>query len=65
MHEMNTLQVPCSCERILEIELRNVRGDLHDMSERVSRLESLLVKGVMLLVANLAGMVVGLVQGGL
>lgn len=53
----------CSFERVYEVEMRGLHEDLNELKERVSRLETTLARGVLLLVANLAGVVVTLARG--
>ncbi len=52
----------CSCphEMAFTVQFKGLREDLKDLKDRVARLESTLARGVLLLVANLAGMVVTL-----
>jgi len=42
-------------ERVAEVRFKGLRADLSELKERVSGLEEKLNRGVMLLVANLAG----------
>jgi hypothetical protein len=44
------------------IEMRYLREDLAELKARVERLETTLARGVMLLVANLVGVVLTLAQ---
>lgn len=53
----------CGLDRVHEVEMRGLREDLRELKERVSRLEATLARGVLLLVANLAGVVVTLARG--
>ena len=43
-------------------EFRLLDGRLRDLKERVEKLESAMTRGLMLLVANLAGIVINLAQ---
>ena len=52
----------CPYEMAYEVQFRNLTGDLEELKERVRRLESTLARGVMLLVANLVGVVLTLAQ---
>ena len=52
----------CPDERIHELEYQVLNDGLHELKERVTRLEATLARGVMLLVANLAGMVMTLTR---
>jgi len=45
-----------------DVQFAHLRDDLADLRSRVQRLESTLARGVMLLVANLVGVVLSLVQ---
>ena len=53
---------PCPFERANRVELDNFSEDVRDMKARIGRLETTLARGVMLLVANLTGVVVMLVR---
>ena len=53
---------PCRYHLAREVEARNVRADLAELKERVQRLETTLTRGVLLLVANLAGIASVLAQ---
>ncbi len=59
---MNTTCDECGYERVFDLQLSNVRGDLSELKERVGRLEATLARGVLLLVANLVGVVMMLAQ---
>lgn len=59
---MKDEQQPCRYEMAYAVQFQNLREDLCELKDRVRRLESTLARGVMLLVANLAGMVMMLVQ---
>jgi hypothetical protein len=52
----------CGDGRACSVQFDCFRGDLNELKERVGRLESTLAHGVMLLVANLVGVVVTLAQ---
>jgi hypothetical protein len=52
----------CRYERAYAVQFESLRGDLNELKERVHRLETTLERGVMLLVANLVGMVITLAQ---
>lgn len=54
----------CTCpfEPIYALQMDNVREDLREVKERVSRLETTLARGVLLLVANLIGVTITLAQ---
>lgn len=51
----------CAFERAAEVEFRSLAASVRELKERMTRLESALARGTMLLVANLAGMVATLV----
>jgi hypothetical protein len=53
---------PCRYERVHAVQFESFRDDLRELKERVRRLESAIERGVMLLVANLVGIVVTLGQ---
>lgn len=53
---------PCACSHVYEVKLANLADDLHELKERVQRLELTLARGVMLLVANLVAVVMTLLQ---
>jgi hypothetical protein len=59
---MNATCDECSYERVFDLQVSNVRGDLSELKERVGRLESTLARGVLLLVANLVGVVMMLAE---
>lgn len=50
----------CRYEMVYRIQFENLTCAMNEIKERVQRLESILVRGVLLLVANLVGMVVTL-----
>ena len=47
---------------VFDAEFRLLDSKMMDLKERVTRLESTMARGVMLLVANLAGVVMSLAQ---
>lgn len=53
----------CAYERLYELQFGGLREDMHELKDRVGRLESTLARGVLLLVANLVGVVVTLALG--
>lgn len=53
---------PCPYERAYTVQFRNMESDFEEIKARVQRLEATLARGVMLLVANLAGVVMTLWQ---
>jgi len=52
----------CRYEKAYGVQFESLRDDLRELKERVRRLETALERGVMLLVANLVGMVITLAQ---
>ena len=52
----------CRYEKAYAVQFESLRDDLRELKERVRRLETTLERGVMLLVANLVGMVITLAQ---
>lgn len=52
----------CVCGRVYEVQVNNLSEDLKELKDRVQRLEATLARGVLLLVANLAGVAVSLAQ---
>ena len=48
--------------KVQEVEFRLLDGRLRDLKERVEKLETAMTRGLMLLVANLAGIVISLAQ---
>ena len=46
---------PCVFERVASVEIRHVREDLGEVRERVGKLETIIARGIALLLANLAG----------
>ncbi len=55
---MKDEQDRCRYEMAYQVQFQNLREDLNELKVRVGRLESTLARGVMLLVANLVGVVV-------
>ena len=53
---------PCAYERVAAVEFRNLNADIEEVRDRVGRLELVLSRGVNLLIANLVGVVMVLVQ---
>jgi hypothetical protein len=53
----------CSFERAAEVEFRGLAEDIHEIRDRVMRLEQTLARGVLLLLANLAGLAATMAQG--
>lgn len=53
----------CPHERVHEVEFRLLHESLQEVKNRVTRVELTLARGVMLLVANLVGVVMSLVRG--
>lgn len=49
-------------ERLYELQFENLNRDLNEVKDRVKSLEAALARGVMLLVANLAGVAIMLAQ---
>lgn len=49
-------------ERLYELQFENLNRDLNEVKDRVKSLEVALARGVMLLVANLAGVVTVLAE---
>lgn len=52
----------CPYEMAYDVQFRNLIGDLNELKDRIERLEVTLAKGLLLLVANLAGVVSVLAQ---
>lgn len=52
----------CRYEMAYAVQFQHLREDLGELKERVRRLEGMLVRGTVLLVANLLGMVTMLAQ---
>ena len=53
---------PCRYEMAYAVQFQNLREEIHEVKVRVERLESILARGVTLLVVNLVGVVMMLVQ---
>lgn len=53
----------CPYEKVYTVQFDKLTEDLKELKERVRSLEATLARGVLLLVANLAGVVVMLVRG--
>jgi hypothetical protein len=52
----------CRYEMVYDVQFRHLQGELGELKARVQRLEAAISRGVMLLVANLAGVVATLAQ---
>lgn len=52
----------CPMERVHQVEYRLLSGQYEDIKVRVARLETQLARGILLLVANLAGVVTTLAR---
>ncbi|HOZ46286.1 MAG TPA: hypothetical protein PLO37_12175 [Candidatus Hydrogenedentes bacterium] len=52
----------CVYEKVYEVQFKALAGDLAELKERVRRLEATLGRGVILLVANLVGVAMTLLQ---
>ena len=52
----------CGCGQAQAFQLKRLDGDVREVKERVQRLETTLARGVMLLVANLAAVIMSLAQ---
>jgi len=52
----------CRYEQVYAVQFKSLTDGLNELKDRVQRLEATLARGVLLLVANLAGVVVMLVQ---
>lgn len=59
---MKTETEPCRYEMAYSVQFQHLREDLGEVKDRVKRLELTLGRGVLLLLANLVGMVMMLVQ---
>ena len=59
---MKTESEPCRYEMAYAVQFQHLRDDLGEVKDRVMRLELTLGRGVLLLLANLAGMVMMLIQ---
>ena len=53
----------CPQREVHEVQFRLLEGQLKDLKERVAKLESTMARGILLLVANLVGVVMTLAQG--
>lgn len=53
----------CPHERVHKVEYKALRDSLDEVRKRVTRLEVTLSRGVLLLVANLVGMIISLARG--
>lgn len=60
---MSKSRESCPHGRAHEVEYRVLTDSLTELRDRVARVESALVRGVMLLVANLAGVFLSLAHG--
>lgn len=52
----------CTYEKVFEVECKSLKTSLRELKERVQRLELMMTRGVMLLVANLMGVVIVLAR---
>ena len=52
----------CGYRHAYEFQMSSLNEDLHEVKERVQRLETTLTRGVMLLVANLVAVIMSLAQ---
>lgn len=52
----------CPDEKVHRVEYRMLSESLRELKERVTRVEATMTRGVMLLVANLAGVLVTLAR---
>lgn len=52
----------CSFQQVARVEFRNLAEDLRELKARVHDLERTLARGVMLLIANLAGLIVAIAK---
>ena len=52
----------CQFEKVYELQFRGVNQDLAELSERVKRVETVLARGVFLLITNLAVVIITLAQ---
>ncbi len=52
----------CRYELAWAVQFKNLTDDVNEVKQRVERLETTLARGVMLLVANLVGVVITLAQ---
>lgn len=59
---MTTECVECGC-RVQELQLNGLNEDMREVKQRVERLETVLARGMLLLIANLGAVVLSLVEG--
>ena len=59
---MENNECECAYEKVYAVQYAGLRDELLELKTRVGRLETTLAQGILLLVANLAGMVVTLVH---
>ena len=52
----------CRYQAAYTLQFNSLKEDLRDLKERVNRLEGMLARGMMLLIANLAGALVTLAR---
>jgi len=52
----------CPSREVYDVEFRLIDGKLLDLKERVEKVEATLIRGLMLLVANLVGVAMSLAQ---
>ena len=52
----------CLFEKAAQVEFRGLREDIREIRERLLRLEQTIGRGVLLLIANLAGLLAALIQ---
>lgn len=55
--------VTCPYEKVYAMQFDSVTEDLKELKERVRGLDALLTRGMLLLVANLVGVVITLIRG--
>ena len=60
---MNDPCASCPHERIHDVEYRALNDRLGELKDRVGRVEATVSKGVVLLVANLAAIIVAVAKG--
>ena len=60
---MSEMCTGCPLEAVHAVEMKALNNSLTDLKDRVTRLESTMARGMMLLVANLVGVIVTLAQG--
>jgi len=56
------LKEECRYARAYDVQFRELKEDLREIKERVNRLENMLARGVLLLMANLAGVAMSLAR---